>query len=741
MQVIEVVVMRACVAMCVLATVGIYMEQDMEYFLLYQVIVAFTLWIVLSALFGILKPSKILTDFVNSVFTLVVFNLIVTFDDSHVSKAEKLFMLDNVKPFIQHQATVNWALRESLLLINFFRNLMLILKVSAIRFAVYIAYLSCHAVVLIVLLELLVTAFSYDIVQPLSEHMRHKFDIKDYPAGYNGPLDLNVSYQDRNVQEIRTYNQDFEGKYQLKQLQMNSNIRVNERNVYLPLLKQYIKRYHGEDLTLDCSNSFNLKAYTSVYWSVRRTSIRWTFNGTDVSKGPRHERTYNITMDADMVYINASLKIKLIRARDIGVYRCFLYINYYKQQLGSSRFNLHVETDLIGIFSLNSISQRIKIVRISVGDIISTNAFYHSKEDTYDIDVDYTINNIPTGTLSHSNECSIASRIYISFLTKSLFIYSKFHHVEVKEAVPSIKLAIVMFCLGNDMFGIHRVVFYRRVHTARNNITFYELEHPFVLVVLPSSQYSILWNFDDEMLYNDIENMVKNGTNLDIIQYKLDAILAFINANEKRGLVLTAILHVYVLGHCILFLFVILHISFSVYFKYVIMKPARLFLIPMKYRDEQLLAIENIGFDVFVSHAEDQYDFVTTILLPFLQEKHYTVSYSRDEINCPPNQPVFHFYKETIPTSKKIIVVLSKHFTEDNLCNHVQLELIILPLLYEKKIEPKNVLFIKYDKHAVLPVILRWNLEVETLSWHNHLSDAVKLRSVGLWLATGKCRI
>ena len=527
---------------------------------------------------------------------------------------------------------------------------------------------------------------------------------------------------------------------------MNSNVMVDSKKGLenFPFYKHYIKRYNGEDVTLDCSISFNLNTKTTAYWSERRISMRWTVNGTDIQKGPRHELSFQVTKRGIWVDVHASLTIKLIRARDIGVYRCFRHLNYYKLQLGTSDFNLHVETTLVGIFSLNLIPQLIKILKRSVGDTISPSFyfFYHSKEDINDINADYTINDIPIGMYSQTKKkCSIASVWVIAGLKESFVRNLKTQSVTVDEVVPSLKMSSALFCLGTDMFGIHREVFYRRVQTARNTFTFYEIEHPFVFVVLPTYKYSILWNIDDGKLYNEIDRMVNNGTDLDTIQSKINVIHEFINANEKRGLVLINLFHGCVMIIIILGIFMVLHYSSTVYFKYVILKPTRNYLIPIPYRDEELLAIEDVGFDVFVSHAEDEYNFVTTILLPFLLENNYSVTYSRDEINCPPNQPIFHFYKETIPKSKKIIVVLSKHFAEDELCNHVQLELIILPLLYEKKIEPRNVLFIKYDKHAVLPVILRWNLEVETLSWHNHLSDAVKLRSVGHWLATGKCRI
>jgi len=633
-----------------------------------------------------------------------------------------LFLVDNVKPYVQYRTTINWAAHECLCLCQFIWNLMVILKVKVAHFGALIVCLSvCTCVVILIFEPMLV--MQGDIIKRF--RATHTFN----EIFHGGPEDLNVSYHNKFVQEQRTYYANNNGKYQLGHYDIRSR---NEEIVF----KQQIIRYKGENAWFPCVSQYSYNGHRSQStYMYFKLGMRWTFNGMDLRNGSRHiiSSNHRISSDGWSATVDSFLIIKGISTRDSGLYRCFDQRQVYAKQETFNKPLLQVTRNLVGIFLLKVLQRRLKTRKVDVGRMILTYHIYwhHEMDDVLDVSPEYTINGVPVENVCPGpgmGSCSFGANLDAFFKPGKDFL--KWDNVGPNVDMDANKFFYTIksqFCLCNKGFGVHKVILHRLGDLD-------DIEHPYVDVVLPDSQYSLFWNFNDEYLYGDIEAMVDNGTELSIIQAEINKIHAFMTANEERGLAL-----VNLVGRCLIMisfavLLLLLHLTFTVYIPNAIQIPTRNNLLHLTDRD----VIEDANYDVFVSHSEGEYEFVTDVLVPFLQDNGYRkVSYSSDAIQGQPNQFLLTFYVDAILKANKIIVLLSKGYNEDALCYFTQLNLIILPLLYENKIGGENVLFIKFDNVARLPDILQWHLNVKTLSWQNHLPDAVKLQLVERWLHTG----
>jgi len=738
MQVIEALYLRVLVALLAIVTVAIYMEQDLDNYQLYQVILACTIWRTANALIATRKCPTLFTNLVNLTYALIVFYLFYhTLGRRQMSYNNVIFLVDNVKPYIQYRRTIYWAMHECFCIFQFIINLTNILKMNVLRFGALIMYLSIQACtrILMFLLELILSAMHSSI--GMTSHTQ----ILDSSNYHGNEVALNVSFHNRftSVYRVYSYYSDSNGKYHL------DNHGYKKRKSRFPTYKQQ-KRYNGENTILSCwFNQPFLPPNVTGIFQVFGLGVRWIFNGMDLRNRSRH--TIHTSQGASHyhVHLYSNLIIKRIKRSDFGLYRCFVHFNVYAQYGPFLKPLLLAQSKLVHIFSLKQVHQKIQMYKLIVGSSIEASRYYSHQYhnvlsrdylhgDVNYVSAEYTINGVPVETVCPGpgmGSCSFGTNMR-AFLTAGP------HFLQWDNVRPVVDIiswfssyeAKTTFCLCRKGFGVHKVIFHR--HDDLD-----EIKHPYVDIVLPSPQYTFICNFVDEHLYDDIEAMVDNGTKLSVIQAEINRIHAFMTANEERGLVLVNIFDKCVFIAFLVVVFLLIQASSSLYLQYVIQIPIRNYLQQITYIEE--LAIEDAKYDVFVSHAEDEYEFVTTVLVPFLQNNGLRkVSFSLDQTHGKPNQSLLNFYKESIVKSKKVIVLLSKDYTEDDLCYYTQLQLIILPLLYENRIGGESVLFVKFDKVARLPDILRWHLDVETLSWQNHLSDAVKLGSVERWLYTGK---
>jgi len=708
------------VALLTIATVAISMEQDIKYYQMYEVILACTIWRAVITLLGTMKLPKLFTNSVNFTYVHIVIYLFYhTLGRGQMSHNNVLFLVDNVKPYVQYRTTINWAAHECLCLCQFIWNLMVILKVKVAHFGALIVCLSVCTCVAILLFEPMLV-MQWDIIERF--RATDTFD----EMFHGGSEDLNLSYHNRFVQEQRTYYANNNGKYQLG----HYDIRGRSEEI---VFKQQILRYKGENAQFQCGGrySFNETKSQSTFFKL---GMRWTFIGMDLRNGSRHiiSSNHSISSDGSSAIVDSSLTIKGISTRDSGLYRCFDQRQVYAKTETFNKPLLIITRNLTGIFLLKVLQRRLRTRKVDVGRLILTYHFYwhHEMDDVLDVSPEYTINGVPVENVCPGpgmGSCSIGTNLDAFFTPGKDFL--KWDNVgPYVDTDANILFHTIRskFCLCNKGFGVHKVILHRRGDLDG-------IEHPYVDVVLPDSQY-LFWNFNDEHLYGDIEAMVDNGTELSIIQAEINRIHAFMTANEEKGLALVNLVDRCLIIISLVNLFLHLHIIFTVHIPNAIQITTRNNLLHLTDRD----VIEDANYDVFVSHSEGEYEFVTKVLVPFLQNNgQRKVSYSSDAMHGQPNQFLLTFYEDLILNSKKIIVLLSKDYNEDALCYYTQLKLIIVPLLYENKIKGKSVLFIKFDDHARLPDIL-WHLDVEIIPWQNHLSDAVKLQFVKRWLYTGK---
>ncbi|KAH3854304.1 uncharacterized protein LOC127870732 isoform X2 [Dreissena polymorpha] len=305
------------------------------------------------------------------------------------------------------------------------------------------------------------------------------------------------------------------------------------------------------------------------------------------------------------------------------------------------------------------------------------------------------------------------------------------------DRFPESKRAIFYYCLCPHAFGIHRINFMRYVDIPGKSKGFYEnVQHPYALVVLPQSKLSLFRYLDDSAVYAELENLVLTEQPIELIGMKVDSLIGLLGSNEEKVLLMANVVQNVMFAFIYVILLVIISVLSKWYSVCLIRIPARRLLRSLP-NIEQMLLLEGPAIDVFISHSDEDRSFVIGTIVPFLTEHdRVNVCFSGSE-EFTPNQPLIRQLYEKITKSSKLLVVLSTSYHEDILCEQLQLEHIILPLLYEEHRQKTDILFILYDDGARFPEILRWNFDAHRLSWNNHLPERVLLGSIRRWITTG----
>jgi hypothetical protein len=151
---------------------------------------------------------------------------------------------------------------------------------------------------------------------------------------------------------------------------------------------------------------------------------------------------------------------------------------------------------------------------------------------------------------------------------------------------------------------------------------------------------------------------------------------------------------------------------------------------------DPVLADEGEQYDIFISSSDEDYLFVTSTVIPVI-ENDCELRVCFADRDFPQNRSIFNTYVDMIRKSRKIIVILSHAYMMETRCILLQLEHIILPLVYEQLRTPKDILIIKYEENIVVPELLRWNFQIKVYPWFTNLPEQVKIRKLKQWILTG----
>ncbi|XP_052777663.1 uncharacterized protein LOC128214980 [Mya arenaria] len=206
------------------------------------------------------------------------------------------------------------------------------------------------------------------------------------------------------------------------------------------------------------------------------------------------------------------------------------------------------------------------------------------------------------------------------------------------------------FCMCNSGFGLYRVVIRRSIYNyLKNKTVIREFEHPKKFLVLPKTETSYLRVMDDKYLYEQLEEMAKNGTDMDIIQNNMDMYINIINANESKVLLIGNVI-TFITFLCYMFISTTVF-SFPIwlYFKTFVRIPGyvRRYMQSSIDTQQDFLALAQEVPDIFISHAEEQYTFVVNELLTFL-ENDCSIKVLLPERDFHPGQNIFLLYSKFI---------------------------------------------------------------------------------------------
>ncbi|XP_052769889.1 uncharacterized protein LOC128209746 [Mya arenaria] len=746
MSVIQAILAKACVALCVVGALMVY-QEDSSYMLLFTVLISYTLWLIFILIYKGKKTDPAIYNCLQMIYSVMVFALV--YSSLHNDESNQLrheFMVDNLKPYFQYKQTLKWAAMECFSFIVFIWRLMNIFNIGWKRLTAMMLFFTMHACILAIIVEFILTMVASSVWIALVENLMFTFDAnnsRDYPEGFFNPKNVSETPYSLPVRETKTYFQDFSGKFVLVNNFETVNSPADPDSSY-PLYQMSVERYIGEDVKLSCD-------YLILDKDRLGRKTFWFFNGTKLTNSSKHNIDTDVKLQDDKWSVHSVLSIKLLHSVDFGEYKCYGKIYHYSKHAKISVVHgLHSTKYLVSILTLKEIHPEIRLLKRSVGNIVATQGhfWYHSNQDINDFHLDYTVNGKSIGLRcpgENSQICSVGATVLRMFLTigASNFEWEgeQFPYLDVAKVVASEDLnrAIIYYCLCSSGFGVHRISFVRSVVVpTTGRAVLHDIEHPYIYLILPRAGLSLFRVFDDTHLYKEIEDLIDTGVEIEIIEQKVEHLLAFISANEYKVISFTNFCQGILLILAFIVLFFITHITTRYYFRLFIRAPVRRLFNVKPLQHEDVLHLDDFIFDVFISNADEEYNLVTTVLLPYLKEESKVNTCFNGDEYFRGNRPLIHLYLDSISKSRKIIVILSKHYMQDAICENLQLHMIILPLIYERKRIPKDVLFIKYDKDVEFPRILRWDLDVEILDWQTHLGDRVKLKLIRKWMLTGK---
>ena len=118
-------------------------------------------------------------------------------------------------------------------------------------------------------------------------------------------------------------------------------------------------------------------------------------------------------------------------------------------------------------------------------------------------------------------------------------------------------------------------------------------------------------------------------------------------------------------------------------------------------------------YDMFVSHSEDENNWIIQTLVPLL-ENDLQLKVCFPDRDLEQGQSMFESFTAAICNSRMILVILSNGYMDDPYKKKLQLDRLILPLIYENRLLEENVFFIRY--HPVkLERPLRWSLDFQSI--------------------------
>ena len=134
---------------------------------------------------------------------------------------------------------------------------------------------------------------------------------------------------------------------------------------------------------------------------------------------------------------------------------------------------------------------------------------------------------------------------------------------------------------------------------------------------------------------------------------------------------------------------------------------------------------------MFVSHSEDENNWIIQTLVPLL-ENDLQLKVCFTDRDLEQGQSMFESFIAAICNSRMILIILSDGYMNDPYKKKLQLDRLILPLIYENRLLEVNVFFIRY--HPVkLERPFRWSLDFQSIDMFYIDDDYEVKRRIKEW--------
>ncbi|KAL4239643.1 hypothetical protein ACF0H5_000450 [Mactra antiquata] len=473
----------------------------------------------------------------------------------------------------------------------------------------------------------------------------------------------------------------------------------------------YYNRHLNEDIQFNCRIHVKKsnEMFDNVYWYRNDTII-------DLSHSDRVELNDDNTM----------LTIHFINSSDFGVYSCFVngeHINtfllkqteepsskYYYIDRGSF---LYFETDIF----------------TTLGDI-------------YDISVEYTVNGIDVHDLCNSAifSCSPLSLI-VNELRKTPFenIIHVFHKTDATYLFFNVNL---ITCVCGNMYGLHEIKICKEYYnrTTGNNVIV-ESDFPIKYYFFPKDNDSTVYDelYQSNLPYHYIQRMF-NKTDEVIIPSvfwipQITLHVAFI-VNNVVFVVLSIVLYLLMrlLAHLLTLYCRITIVPFrdKILFGY--------YFVPcLPPADKPLAGIENnytLQYDVYVSSCDEDNDKALSLVTFLEKECGFKVCFPVRDLADEGNCSYFHSFTKATEQCRMFIVVLSRDYLEDDMCNNVQLMSCIMPLIHSSRRQARDLVILKLDRDIDIPIQISFYPDVTIINYTSDNDEIEIKRKLGRILVT-----
>ncbi|KAL3868136.1 hypothetical protein ACJMK2_040972 [Sinanodonta woodiana] len=654
----------------------------------------------------------------------------------------RLVQPDNVYPFIRFDHIYECLLDEG----GSFLKIVTVFMVKALKrfnilnILLYVIYLCFHAVIFVFILDSLfiyayklaecnvfnennfiinIDAFGYEAnTRPL-----HYFELEHGSDAFSWDM-CKVNYK-QTMYNNKTL------KWQITQYDVTLDPFIQET---VTRKTSHYDRQIGDDLSLNCKFNY----YYFRYLAAEKCEHFWMKNGQMVTNSDRHRSNINTKLKSSWTgseYISVAMKldIQILQKNDMGMYHCVLKCLHKYQLMGHTSYSLQTEY-VINSYFVKELQPLTTYRRVPVGIMVYISSIVYSSATDH-VTFEYLINHKTIDELGPELSCSLFVRLYFLFNSKEL----------IKERIPYFALERLdnfhlmsgIFCNHGSHYGSHRLILWRNFfNITKRKWELIEIPHYKTVVLLPDHTKSILPFHNNSNVYDEIVEKIESG----IIRDEIDTyILKIIKYNEDNNFLIVTWIVLSISLLIILVVAVVLHKISCLYFHWTV-KKASLFILEGRMFpaicDEKTLADlddqkKPHEFDYFISNAEVDRSLVHETLVPLLEQK-YRAKVCLIDRDLPQGRTLLNALQWGISRSRRIIVVLSPSYIEDNFCNKMQLEHLILPDLYEGNRGPTDVLLLMIQQ-CKIPQAIRWNLDIEHIDWTSDASDRTKWDRLERW--------